>query len=194
VEGKCAKLIVSGITCGLLSATLGAFLMPLLFILPGVMFAVLVAAPWVVMCGRSSGYAWVVAALSMAGYFVAYLITLRSDMQGAPLGAGIGTFIMLAPALFSEHANIRRGACAAIVTGTVAGGVFMGIAYMHEGWWGIMVGIAIWQVAVAAALTLAFDESAASNALPHVKCQYCGTALPSASAVFCPVCRRDLAE
>jgi hypothetical protein len=157
VEGYRTTLIIGGLTSGALSAAMFFFAPSLIFIGPGVLFAIFVAIPWMAMCGRSV-HSWGMAALCILGYFVAYLITVRTDLVGAPIGAGVGTFIMLAPSAYFETANVRKGAWTAINTGTLAAGVFTGFSFVPQGWWGIMLGFVVWQVAVAAALSTAISK------------------------------------
>jgi hypothetical protein len=161
VDGRSVLLIFAGLVAGLISALGGCFFYLTLWILPGVMFGVLVAGPWTRMCDRAS-QVWCNVGLSVGGYVVAHVIAVTTDFLAAPFGAAIGTAIVLSVSFVDPEAVIRRAAWRALVVGTVGGCIFTAFSFVPGGWWGMLLGIVVWQIAVAAALGTTFRSEKAT--------------------------------
>jgi hypothetical protein len=150
--GRPAVLVLAGLAAGFVSAGLGAF-PPMLWFVPGVVFAAWVAGPWGWMCGWRAWRIAAVVVLGVVGYVVALYFTTRSQFLAAPVGAALGTGIMLLPAFVDEQPRVRLAAGRALGVGTIAAFLFTGFSFVPGGWAGLLLAIVIWQVVVAAALS-----------------------------------------
>jgi len=115
------------------------------------------------MCGWSFNAGWALVVLCVIGYVAAHLIAVATQYVGSPAGAAVGTAIMLFPAFFDSVSSVRRAAWRGLIVGTAAAFVFTVFAFVPEGWWGMLIGIVVWQILVADALGSAFRTNAVSG-------------------------------
>ena len=157
MRGRSSVLIGAAAASGVGSVLLAIVHLNTLLLAPGVLFAACVVIPWARMCGWGLWRISIMAVLCVLGYAVAHVIAGVSEFVAAPIGAGIGTAIMLIPAFADDVPAVRRVAWRALVVGSVAALVFTVSALVPGGWGGLLLGIIVWQVAVAAALAKAVD-------------------------------------
>ena len=157
MHGRSSVLIGAAAASGLGSVLLAIVHLNTLLLVPGVLFAACVVIPWARMCGWRLWRISLMAVLCVLGYAVAHVIAGVSEFVAAPIGAGIGTAIMLIPAFADDVPAVRRVAWRALIVGIVAAFVFTASAFVPGGWGGLLLGIIVWQVAVAAALAKAVD-------------------------------------
>jgi hypothetical protein len=136
----------------------------------------------------------------VAGYVVALAISLFTDLVGAPVGAAVGTAVMFAPAFGCPAPPVRRAVRRGLAVGTAAALVFTGFSFVRGSWWGLLLGLVVWQVAVAAALASAVERRVAASVVaePGVGvvdggvCPHCRARLPFVRDAFCPECCEPL--
>jgi len=187
-------LIVGGFASGLVSAALICVLVIPMWIVPGLLFAACVIGPWSRMVGQSSPEAWGNAWRCVVGYVAAHLISVATWYVATPVGAAVGSGIMLSTQFTNPSAVVRRAAWRALAMGTITALIFTGFTFVPEGWWGLLLGIIVWQVAVAAALASAFRTKIGVTEEHRTKCPHCGVALPIMVDAFCLYCREPLVD
>jgi hypothetical protein len=104
------------------------------------------------------------AVLCVVGYVVAHVIAVSTEFIASPVGAAIGSAIMLIPAWLDDAPVVRRAAWRALNIGILSSFVFVGFAFVPQGWWGLLLGIIVWQVAVSVALAPAVERRSISSA------------------------------
>lgn len=145
--------MVLGTISGIVSAGSVFCFLGTLFWLPGLLFGLIVAVPWSRASQLTPPVSLMIAVLSVIGYFLATFLATQSRFVLSPVAGGLGVAIMLSPAFRPVWDSLRKTVAMTVVAGALASFVFFGFSFVPEGWWGMLIGIAVWQAITAATLS-----------------------------------------
>ena len=164
------RLVERGIVSGVVSVVLVLLLLQAEW-LPGLVYGIVVALPWCKACRLHPLQTIAIVVLSVVGYFLAVMLTLRSDPVLAILAGSLGPLVMLIPILRPVWDAIRRAAVLTVIAGGVVGVAFWTFLFVgrllnsHDV--GLMLAIscvALWQVATAYTLSLSLPTEGTLSA------------------------------
>jgi hypothetical protein len=149
------KLVIFGAMSGFWSAFGAVLNLDLLHLAPGFLYGCSVALPWSRACKLHTTQSVGLVIMSVVGYTVALHMTLGTDFLLSPVAGGLGAAIMLLPALRFAWDPVRKAMVVTVATGAAAGCVFLLFSGVQGGWWGMFLGIGLWQTVTAYSLSLA---------------------------------------
>ena len=166
-RGMRSRIIILGLVSGFISSSGLYFgIQPrynfVYSFLPGLLFGPIVAMPWARACQLNWVACMVVGVLSVVGYFIAYLLTAVSNFWLSPVAGGLGVAIMLAPVWRLSPDQIRKRLFLGVVAGAGAAVIFPVCRYYDGTGLKIdaaILGVGVWQVIVAFALSRALPSS-----------------------------------
>jgi hypothetical protein len=176
VDSRSIILILCGIASGLGLVAI-AVVVPsrlwdfpsAMWCVPGFVFAATVVVPWSLLCGHGFDRVFSDARSCVVGYVAALGITGAGGYGYAPVGAFVGAWIMLRLALKDPSKEVGLAARRGLATGTITALVFVVLEFVPKGFLEPLLGIAVWQAAVAGALASVLPQRVRPAALPAAR-------------------------